>query len=173
MQNLDHNLRLELIINILHCVYKSTDAMLNKTLFEIAKHNGQLKSCPGSRAFRFDNNTYAAIGDEGFAYSSTHAPILDGSLRNEFRSYKRQADIVEIESNVVERYIRKVIMTSESKKQLLSFLPEAVHSACNGIKDKHFDTPNKCVSVITNENKTKHINIIKMRFTLSLLEIAA
>lgn len=173
MPRLDHFVRAELIISALHIIYKSTDFMLNKTLYSMAKHNGYLQGQPDACGFTFNNHTYIARNSVGLTPMHRAAPILDGSLRDEFRFYKNIADIVEVESSAVERYIRRAIMASESKVQLLSLLPEVLHPACNQIEDENFNFRKHSESVITDEDRDKHINMIKMRLTLSLLETAA
>ena len=149
-------------------IYSPAFIMLNAMKHQLIIQNNKLKNTVSS-AFVYDLKTYLSLD----MASKDPAPALHGSLRNEFKYYISQKEEVDKEKANVKNFLFNVLMSSSSKDEILSYLPESIHSTLSFLQPHHFYEERHHDWSPDAETCEKYMTIMKTRLTYNLLQIAA
>ena len=165
---LDCTNRFKARIAIENELYLPTSKMLDAMKNQLIIQNNKLKNTASS-AFVYDLKTYMSTD----IASKDPAPVLHGSLRNELKYYISQKEEVHKEMESVKNFLLGVMMSASSRDEILSYLPESIHSALSFLQPHHFYEYNHHDWTPDAKACEKYMTIMKTRLTYNLLEIAA
>ena len=173
---LDCTNRFKARIAIENQLYLPTSRMLDAMKHQLVVQNNKLKNT-NSSAFVYDLKTYMSSNvpftGKGKGTWGDPAPVLHGSLRNELKYYISQKEEVDKEQADVKNFLLGVLMSASSRDEILSYLPESIHSALSFLQPHHFYEDNHHDWSPDAKACEKYMTIMKTRLTYNLLEIAA